>query len=253
MVIDSNLIGLIKEEMNRLEICRLETSPPSPRLQTACFLELPPLMTVTSIDLYGAIKEWVPTSRQYTQCRSSRGHHIPFYSPTVGTIALTLHYHTARGFSSLYRMIISVAGLLSVIRTGVRNIPWVDWGPSSTHLFETTLLNAAGPFWITGFSPLVFRDYGLMRTRYTQSMAEDTSSLQSRPSVFSTQVFDRHGGPNNIETYLPYRDIVANHLNFRRFNRVMADREWIVGIMDKVRELCVCTLDPSCQESDHTC
>jgi len=137
-------------------------------------------------------------------------------------------------------MIISVAALLSAVDSNVRNVavtvPWTDWGPSGTRIFEFTLLKPAGPFWISDLSPLVVRDYDLLRTRYAQSMAEDTSSLHSlSPVLSSTEVFGDHWVEGKVETRLPYRDVVANDLDFRQFSWIMGDREWIVGIMALVR------------------
>jgi hypothetical protein len=111
--------------------------------------------------------------------------------------------------------------ILSVIRAthGVCNVPWKDWGPSGTRIFEleTTSLKPVGPFWIMGLSPLVVRDYDLLRTRFTQSTTEDTSPSHPQPPVFSsTEVFGEH------------------------FPWIMADREWIVGIMALVRPFLFC-------------
>ena len=243
IVIDSSLIALIREKLNRIEIYRLEVypSPSVPLLQTVCFLELPPVTPITSVTWLFSATEWVPTSRHYKQSRSSREYHIPFYSSTVGTIGLRLHYRVASLYSFKYTMIISIVGLLSAIRTGVHNIPWVDWGPSITHYFREDLSRTAGPFWIMGLSPLTVRGYGLICMGYIESMAEDMSSLQSRsqPVVFSTKVCGKHWVENQVETHLPYRDIVANDLHVDVDGFVLADREWIVCMGDEVRGFCV--------------
>jgi len=251
MVIDSNLIALIRVELNRIEIYRLEVCPSAsvPLLQTVCHLELPPVTSVTTVTLIFSAMEWVPTSRHYKWSRSSRGYHNPFYSSTVGTIGLLFHYRVATGYSLKCTMIISIAGLLSVIRTGVRDIPWVDWGPSITRFSQegpsVTVDPTLGPFWIIGLSPLTVRDYGLMCMGDIESMAEDMSSWQSRPRpvAFSTKVYGTHWVGNQIETYLPYRDIVANdlHVDYYR-GLVLADREWIVRIVREVRGFCVSIL-----------
>jgi len=218
---------------NGLEICKLEISPPGPRLQSVCFLELPPLTSYAYVVWMGAFNEWVPTSRHYARSRSFPGCHVPFYSSAVGTIGFGLHYSTL----SMVGIVISVAGLLSVIQTRVRCMRWVDWGPSITHLFTRNLILTAGPFWITQLSPLVVRDYGIMRAPYAQSTVEDTSSLHSRHQAFSTEVSGLQWKPNDIKTHLPYRELVANDLDFRRFSRVRADREWFIGIIDNVSSM----------------
>jgi len=243
VAIDTSLIALIREEPNGLEICKLEISPPGPRLQSVCFLSLPPLMSGASVKWLGTSMEWVPTSRHYARSRSFPGCHVPFYSSAVGTIGFDLHYDTPKGpsqrFSITYGIVISVAGLLSVIKNRVRYMRWVDWGPSMAHLFARKFLTTAGPLWITKLSPLVVRDYGIMRVPYAESMVEDTASLHSRPLVFSTEMLGTHWEPISIKTHLPYRELVAYDLDFRRFGRVRADREWFIGIIDDVSELYV--------------
>jgi len=144
-------------------------------------------------------------------------------------------------------MTISIAGLLSIIRTGVHNIPWVDWGPSITHFSQEDFLlfitvgPTIGPFWIAGLSPLTVRDYGLMCMGDIESMAEDMSSWQSRPRPvkFSTKVHGPHWVGNQVETYLPYRYIVANDLHVDNGGFVLTDREWIVRIGYGVRGFCI--------------
>jgi len=174
-----------------------------------------------------------------------RGYHIPFYCSTVGTIGLLLHYDATPGDSLACTMVIGIAGLLSAIRTGVHNISWVNWGPSITHFFRDDLSRpigpTVGPFWIAGLSPLTVRDYGLMCMGDIESMAEDMSSWQSRPRpvAFPTKVHGTHWVEKQVETYLPYRDIVANDLHLDYCNGlVLVDREWIVRIEHEVRGFC---------------
>ncbi len=192
VVISSSLIALIRDRENSLEICELEIASPAPRLQTLCFLELPLLVPGASLYLSTVHREWVPTSASYTRSRSSRGYHLPFYSSTIGMIVLGLGYPLRRGFYHSYAIVISVESLLSAIRPD-GNVPWVDWGPSGTHLFETRTtqyLIPIGPFLITDPLSLVVRHYDLWHTQYTQSTAEDSSSLQSRsPTSLSAKVF----------------------------------------------------------------
>ena len=250
VIIDSSLVALIREKLNRLEIYRLEVCPSTgvPLLRTVCLLELPSVTPITSVSWRFSAMEWVPTSRHYKRSRSSRGYHVPFYSSKVGTMGLLLHYRMASGYSRQCTMILSIAGLLSAIHTRVHYIPWEDWGPSITHFFQgnlsVTVGPTVGPFWIAGLSPLRVRDYGLICKRYIESMAEDMSSWQSRPrpKMFSTKVYGEHWVEHQVETYLPYRDIIANDLHIDSFGFVLADREWIVRIGFEVHGFCVCIL-----------
>ena len=247
VVIDTSLVALIREKLNRLEIYRLEVCPSTrvPLLRTVCLLELPSVAPITSVLWRFSAMEWVPTSRHYKRSRSSRGYHIPFYSSKVGTMGLVLHYRVASGYESHCSMIISIAGLLSAIQTRAHYIPWKEWGPSITHFFEGNLSVTGGPtigpFWIADRSPLRVRDYGFIFQGYIESMAKDMSSWQSlpRPMAFSTKVYGEHWVDHLVETYLPYRDIVASDLHIDLNGFVLADREWIVRIGFRVRGFCV--------------
>ena len=231
----------MKDGGNRLEVCKLDITSPGPCLQKICSLELPPLMPWVSVHLYRIFAGWVPTSKNYARSRSSRASPAHFYSSTVGTITLFLNYTIPRGFYGAtyglpygYALIIDVEALLDTIRTGVHNVPWADWGPSSTHLFQRGLLHLdpAGPSWITEFSPLMLRQYYPRRTRYTQSMPENSSSSsRTGPRVFSsTDVSDKLWGEYRVVTSLPYRDIVVYDINLSHVRTILADREWVVGM-----------------------
>ena len=227
--INSSLVSLIEDCENRLEICKLELDP-VPRLQTLCFLELPPLAPDTSHFVFGTFKEWVPTSKSYVRTRSSRGHHVPFYTSAIGTIALRFQYQLPSKPPNTYALIIGVAALISAIPTDSRNVPWEDWGPSSTDLFKipTALLTSLGPFWITEHrlgSPVV-RQYDLWRTQHTQLIVGDKPSLQSRPPIVdSTKIFQY-----DIETHLPYRDVMVPNEDLYESGYIVADREWFVRV-----------------------
>jgi len=247
--INSNLVSLIVDCENMLEICKLELDP-SPRLQTLCFLELPPLTSGTSRFFLGAKKEWVPTSKSYARTRSSRGYHLPFYTSAISTMALRFDYYQQWQLTASYQLIISTTALISAIPTDPSNIPWEDWGPSSTHLFESVLgLLSVGPFWIIGQPSLAVRQYDLPRTRYTQLMAGETSSLQSRPPIVdseSTKIFQY-----DIETHLPYRDVMMENEDSYDGDLV-ANREWVVVVKTLVRGVFVDMVGIFRYEPDHS-
>jgi len=234
IVINDSLIAFFNPETNGLDIYKLDLVPPDPQLQNLCSLELtrliPNACVRATVDW-----EWIPTLECCRRSGSSGRRHLTFYSSTVGTIGLHLVYYLSQwGNRSNYAMIIDVAKLLSAIPTDVRRVPWADWGPSSTHVFEIyspTMPIPAGPFWITQLSPLVVRDYNILRIRYTQSTMEDTSSSYSHQLVdTSSETYNEYLEAHKVETHLPYRDTVANQLEFGRFESILADREWIVGI-----------------------
>ena len=238
---DNNIVALIHSNKNCIEICKLEIVSPGPRLQTLCLLELPPLRSNALLVISAVEKEWVRTSKNEGHRQSSRGHLIPFRSSRVATLFLTLKYgmfNSARG----YGMIVSVAALLSAARSGcddISAIPWTRWGPPATHIFPLrengrpgySLARPAGPFWIMENMPLVIRDYNLLRKWRTQSTAGDASSL-SRPTVAPTKVIGQHWVDGEVETHLPYRNVVAigDRHRLMHCSNAVVDREWLVGV-----------------------
>ena len=142
---------------------------------------------------------------------------------------------TGAVFSS-YALIINIAALVSAIPTDLRNVPWEDWGPSSTDLFQlaTTGPISLGPYWMTDVRTRVLvRQHDLWRTRHTQLMAGDKPSLESRPPKSdSTNVFQ-----HDIKTHLPYRDVMGykdKDLYNNSGYALVADREWAIGVACKV-------------------
>jgi hypothetical protein len=252
-----------------------------PRLHTLCFLELPALEPYAFVVVSRVDKEWVPTSSWYgtrshhhhqQQQQLPRKRVVPFRSSKVGTIGLLLEHEmrtaSVRVLPSCW-MTVSIAALLSAIyygcssssssdsssdssdddddtgNTAVRTLYWPDWGPVATRVLLSShggrLPKPAGPFWITSFSPLVIRDYDVLRMRSTcvatvtatAEEEDDKTPSPFEPPVFkSTEVFGEHWVAGKLVTRLPYRDIVAKGLYYIG---VVADREWIIGISVKVR------------------
>jgi hypothetical protein len=214
---------------------------------------------------------------QQLQLQLPRKRVVPFRSSKVGTIGLLLEHEmrtaSVRVLPSCW-MTVSIAALLSAVyygcsssesesssdsssdsdddyhtgRPAVRTLYWPDWGPSATRALLSShggrLPKPAGPFWITSFSPLVIRDYDVLRMRSTRAATaeeeeeeeeeeDDKASPFFGPPVFkSTEVLGEHWVAGKLVTRLPYRDIVAKDLYYIG---VVADREWIIGISVKVR------------------
>jgi hypothetical protein len=277
--IDGGLIMLANCTKNSLEICKLEfASQEPPRLHTVCFLELPALEPYAFVVVSRIDKEWVPTSSWYgtrsqQQQQLPRKRVVPFRSSKVGTLGLLLEHEmrtaSVRVLPSCW-MTVSIAALLSAIYYGcssssdssddddddddedtgnaaVRTLYWPDWGPAATRVLVGYhggwLPKPAGPFWITSFSPLVIRDYDVLRMRSTRAATalaaaeeeeedDKTSSLFGPPVFKSTEVLGEHWVEGKLVTRLPYRDIKAKDLYYKG---VVADREWIIGISVKVR------------------
>ncbi|KAI0251758.1 hypothetical protein BJV78DRAFT_1208546 [Lactifluus subvellereus] len=241
VIMDNSFIMLVNCWMTYLEICKLELASPDPRLQTVCFLELPALELYAFAVVSTVSKEWIPTSEHDAQSQLTRKRIAPFRSSRVGTIGLLLEYEpctpSVRERPGCW-MTVSVASLLSAIHPGtsdVPTIPWAAWGPAATRIslyrWGSILPRPAGPFWIIDVSPLVVRDYDPLRTRRARSMAEDRSPSPSRPPVFSsTKVLGQHWVAGEVETRLPFRDVVEKNVRLERYIGFVADREWIIEI-----------------------
>ena len=126
-----------------------------------------------------------------------------------------------------YMLTISVRALMSVIPTVVCSVPWEDWGPSSTHLqhfYESRsrppLLMSVGSFYIRGRQ---VRQYDLW--------GKDTSPLQSRPPIVDSNNIFQY----DIETHLPYREVMMENDNDSYNGDIVADREWVVVVRTSVR------------------
>lgn len=252
VILGNNFIVLVNCWATCLEICRLELTSQDPRLQTVCFLEFPALELYAFVIVSTVSKEWIPTSEHGVQSQLTRKRVVPFRSSKVDTIGLLLQYEpctpSVRERPGCW-MTVSVASLLSTIQPGtsdIPTIPWADWGPAATRIslykwgkWGSILPRPAGPFWIIDFSPLVVRDYDPLRARRARSIAEDTSPSPSKPPVFSSdKVLGQHWVAGEVETRLPFRDIVDKHSRFERYIGFVADREWIIEISARVRFFC---------------
>jgi hypothetical protein len=232
LAMSDNLIAIMNDGKNSLEICRLEIDPPGPHLKSVCHFELPPLTSDSFVFSRGDSKEWVPTSKDYARYRPSRGYHSPFYSSTIRTLGLHLEYNLPHPggyrFTLSCTMVISITALTSAIPADVRIVPWVNWGPSCTHIFKGSRLISAGPFWVTDTSPLVVRQFDVLSTWSTQSTTADTSSSQTGPPIFSsTEVSCDCWKAGKVTTNLPYRDVsIAYRKEFHNYGWMMADRDW---------------------------
>jgi hypothetical protein len=136
-------------------------------------------------------------------------------------------------------MFVSVEALLSIVRSRVRHVPWARWGPAATRVLplEDGIVRPAGPFWITSYAPLVVRDYNSLRARSMEKVKKSMPSIPPNPSLGppSTKLFGEHWEGGELNTHLPFREIVAGDLSFERVVQVVADREWFIVISDEVR------------------
>ena len=231
---DDGLIALLQSSSNNIHICKLQFESAHPRLQTLCSLRLPFLHSEPTFEFMSNM-EWIPTSK-LRGSQTSRRRPFPFRSYRKRTIGIIIF--------GWYSMFVSVDALLFVLHSGARHVRWDDWGPDATHILSLgrgVLPTPAGPFWITGYAPLIFHDYNSHRTRYTkmktdrQSTSSTTSRhprLPSRPSRLRPSI-DLFG--ERVKINLPYRTFTAGGLLSRRVEQVVADREWVVAMSRPVR------------------
>ncbi|KAI9444491.1 hypothetical protein H4582DRAFT_1909261 [Lactarius indigo] len=239
VAIDNDLIAVVEDNTNCIEICKLELTPPDFGMKSVCFLEMPPLKSNAFLSVSWTEKEWVSTLKHHPKSDPARRRPAPFRSSKVGNIRFSLDYHIHS--ENVYRdypytMVLSVADLLTNIRTDRRPVPWAEWGPGRTRIFPRLKHrlppSPAGPLWINHYSPLTKRDFHSLRARCPPSVTTKTSpSLSLTPPVFSTSKVEGEqwvGGA--VETCLPYRDYIIPNLHFNSSQQVAADREWLVDI-----------------------
>ncbi|KAI9453030.1 hypothetical protein BJY52DRAFT_870083 [Lactarius psammicola] len=243
---DNSLIALIKDATNCLHISKLQLTHTDQSLHTLCSFRLPLFKSGNIISMFTISREWIPTLKPQdrTGSQTSRERPFPFQSYRTGTIVLTLNYSTQNKGICQYAMFVSVGALLSVAhshsRSGVRHVPWDDWGPAGTRILplgDGILPRPAGPFWITSYAPLVVRDYDSLRARYIKEKKKSASSIPSIPSLGppSTKLFGGHWVEGKVETHLPFREFVAGNLPVKHGTQVVADREWVVVVSPTVR------------------
>ncbi|KAH9059097.1 hypothetical protein EDB87DRAFT_1624629 [Lactarius vividus] len=234
-VIDSDFVLLIRESINTLEIHKLELTSSRPRMQTVCFLELPPLKPGALISSSTFSKEWIASSERRTGSRFSR-RRLPFRSSRIDTMTLRLSYHTPKpGIrSSGYTFIFSATALLSVAHSGVRKVSWENWGPLGARIlpYPDIVPAPAGPFWIICVSPLIVHDYDPMRAVHIPSIAESPSPQSGLPIFASTKVVGEHWKSGEVETRLPYREFASKDTSLHSSD-IVGEREWIVVISPK--------------------
>ena len=233
--------------MDSIEICKLQFGSAQPTLHTLCFLRLQMFKSnnPTSITVSGI--EWTPTSKPRDLTgfdTSSRSRPFPFRPYKAGTIGLTFGLKTRGKCITRYSMFVSVEALLSAAHSGVRHVPWEDWGPAGTRILLTREIppTSAGPFWITNYAPLVVRDYSSLRTLYMKRKHKCIPTIPSYPALgpASTKLLGEHWAGGEIETSLPFRTLMANDISFKHVLQVVADREWVVVISDRV----LCSIFP---------
>jgi hypothetical protein len=239
---DNSLIALIKSATNSIEICKLQFASAQPTLHTLCFLRLPIFKYTNPSSVTVSGMEWTPTLKPQdrTEYQTSRGRPFPFRPYKAGTIGLTFGFRTRDKGVTQYSMFISVEALLSAAHSGVRHVPWDDWGPAGTRILalgNSRPPTSAGPFWITNYAPLVVRDYSSLRAWYVKRKHKSNPSIPSYPSLGppSTKLLGEHWEGGEIKTHLPFRKFVAGEISFKRVVQVVADREWVVVISRTVR------------------
>jgi hypothetical protein len=118
--------------------------------------------------------------------------------------------------------------------------PWETWSLRTAGCFEIEHSLAApipaGARWLMGSQSLVVREFGLSRSKKTgtdqktrkNGIADDVVRREMPQDVFSSQ------------PQLPYWDVKARM--GEKYQSVIADYEWVVGMSDGVRPVPLCAI-----------
>jgi hypothetical protein len=87
--------------------------------------------------------------------------------------------------------------------------------------------------------PLMIRDYNLILKRRIQTVVEKALFF-SGPTVLPMKVIGHHWFAEEVETCLPYRDVVTigDRQRLKHCRKAIIDREWFVGIWIWHRPVC---------------
>ena len=178
---------------------------------------------------------------------SSRPRCLPFYlSPDACLVGLTVIAAAKDGTMTFYWFGIRPDYLSSIPETkrdsssSDRPTPWEMWSPRTAGCFEIEHSLAApipaGARWLMGSQSLVVREFGLSRSKKigtdqktrNDGVADDALRRETPQDVFA------------LQPQLPYCDVNARM--GEKYQSVIADYEWVVGMSGGVRTAPLCTV-----------
>ncbi|KAH9041290.1 hypothetical protein EDB85DRAFT_1469861 [Lactarius pseudohatsudake] len=125
----NNLIALIKSFSNTIYICRLQFGSADPCLHSLCFLRLPG--NPSRVHERCGVDTDFEASRSNGIPISLGGDHFPS-APTELVLLGSPSVTEPETGTRQYSMFVSIGALLSAAHSGVRHVPWADWGPAGT-------------------------------------------------------------------------------------------------------------------------
>jgi hypothetical protein len=178
---------------------------------------------------------------------SPRPRCLPFYlSPDACLLGLTVIAAAKDGAMTFYWFGIRADYLSSIPKTERDSssldhpTPWETWSLRTAGCFEIEHPLAApipaGARWLMGSQSLIVREFGLSRSKQIRSdqktqndgVADEVVHRETSQDVFA------------LQPQLPYCDVKVRM--GEKYQSVIADYEWVVGMSDGVRTAPLCTI-----------
>jgi hypothetical protein len=227
---------LVNLQTNTLDIHRILNGA-SCALQRVGQLSLPFSLTNTP-SLFASFRLAQACPPSY----SSRSRCLPFHpSPDACLIGLTATLVARDGTTTFHWLAIHPDHLCSIAETKHdSDMPtsWETWSPRTACCIEIEHSSAAptpaGTRWLVHSQPLVIREFGLSRSKRTQA-GERTHRDEGIGDVVLREALQ-----DVLASQLPFFDVAVS-IGERKYKSVIADYEWVVGIIDEVRSASPCT------------
>jgi len=230
---------LFNLQTNSLDVHRIVDSP-SCTIQRVGTLSLPFSRTnIPSLTAHFRLAPAYLASYSRPQC-------LPFHpSPDARLVGLAVIAGGKDGAMTLYWLAIRTDYLCSITATnrdsdagGPGPTSWETWSHRTACCIEMDDLFAtptpAGGRWLLHSQPLIVREFGLSRS----GRIDDRKTHHDQ--VIDKAVL-REALQDAFASQLPYCDITVS-MGERKYQSVVADYEWVVGLNYEVRSTCASTL-----------
>jgi len=236
---NSELLALVNLQTNTLDVHRIHDGASCP-LQTVGQLSLP--FPRTGIPLLSAsfrlARTRFPTCPSRPQIRC-----LPFHpSPDACLLGLTVIVTAQDGTMTFHWLAIRPDCLSSTAETKCDSssdrlpTPWETWSPHAACCIEIEhplgAPTPAGSRWLVHSEPLSIREIGRSRSQ-SRSMQAGQRAHHDQ-AVGDAGVLFRHGLKDSFPSQLSYRDVPVS-MGERKYESVIADYEWVVGMRHEVR------------------
>ena len=172
-------------------------------------------------------------AQAYRPSYSSSPRCLPFYpSPDACLVGLTAIVAAPDGTMTFYWLAIRADYLRAIAETKRNSdqpTSWETWSPHAACCIEIehplAAPTPAGPRWLVHSQPLAVREFGLSKSRTTQA-DQRTHGDQGVGNVVLREALQD-------ASRLQYCDITVG-MEERKYQSIIADYEWVVGINDEV-------------------